>query len=105
MLSGGGADCRGTGPFEHPRTSFLLGGVCAGRGAALKRAMKHGRWLNRAEIELRVLSRQGLDRRLDDAETLRNETQAWQQRNVASKTIDGQFTTADAQVKRKRLYP
>ena len=82
-------------------------------GAALKRAMRvslhaEARPLahNMAEIELRVLSRQGLARRLGDAETLRNETRAWQQqRNVASKTIDGQFTTADARIKLKRLYP
>ncbi len=67
---------------------------------------KHGSWLNRAEIEFSVLSRQCLDRRIGDAETLRNETQAWQQkRNAASKTIDWQFTTADARIKLKRLYP
>jgi DDE superfamily endonuclease len=67
---------------------------------------KHGSWLNRAEIEFSVLSRQCFDRRIGDAETLRNETRAWQQkRNVASKTIDWQFTTADARIKLKRLYP
>jgi hypothetical protein len=67
---------------------------------------KHGSWLNIAEIELSVLSRQCLDRRIQDAETLRNETRAWQQaRNAASKTVDWQFTTADARIKLKRLYP
>jgi DDE superfamily endonuclease len=67
---------------------------------------KHGSWLNMAEIEFSVLSRQCFDRRIGDAETLRNETRAWQQkRNVASKTIDWQFTTADARIKLKRLYP
>jgi hypothetical protein len=67
---------------------------------------KHGSWLNMAEIEFSVLSRQCLDRRIDNAETLRNETQAWQQkRNAASKTIDWQFTTAQARTKLKRLYP
>jgi hypothetical protein len=67
---------------------------------------KHGSWLNMAEIEFSVLSRQCLDRRIGNAETLRNEIQAWtQQRNRASKSIDWQFTTADARIKLKRLYP
>jgi hypothetical protein len=67
---------------------------------------KHGSWLNRAEIECSVLSRQCLDRRIGDMETLRNEIQAWkQQRNRASKSVDWQFTTADARIKLKRLYP
>jgi len=67
---------------------------------------KHGSWLNMAEIECSVLSRQCLDRRIADAETLRNETRAWQQkRNAATKTIDWQFTTAKARIKLKRLYP
>jgi DDE superfamily endonuclease len=67
---------------------------------------QHGSWLNRAEIELRVLSRQCRNRRLGDAETLRNETRAWtQQRNTATKNIDWQFTMADARIKLKRLYP
>jgi DDE superfamily endonuclease len=67
---------------------------------------KHGSWLNMAEIEFSVLSRQCLDRRIDNAETLRNETRAWQQkRNAVSKTIEWQFTTAEARIKLKRLYP
>jgi DDE superfamily endonuclease len=67
---------------------------------------KHGSWLNRAEIELSVLSRQCLDRRIGEAGLLRREIEAWQQkRNAASKTIDWQFTTADARIKLKRLYP
>jgi hypothetical protein len=67
---------------------------------------KHGSWLNRAEIELSVLSRQCLDRRIGEAEFLRREIKAWQQRrNAASKTIDWQFTTAEARIKLKRLYP
>jgi transposase len=67
---------------------------------------KHGSWLNMAEIEFSVLSRQCLDRRIGDAEILRREIQAWtQQRNAASKRIDWQFTTADARTKLKRLYP
>jgi DDE superfamily endonuclease len=67
---------------------------------------KHGSWLNIAEIEFSVLSRPCLDRRIGDAETLRNETRAWPQaRNAASKTVDGQFTTPEARTKLKRLYP
>jgi DDE superfamily endonuclease len=67
---------------------------------------KHGSWLNIAEIEFSVLSRQCLDRRIGEAEVLRSEIGAWQQkRNEASKTIAWQFTTADARIKLKRLYP
>ena len=67
---------------------------------------KHGSWLNRAEIEFSVLSRQCLHRRIGEAEVLRSEVRAWQQkRNAASKTIDWQFTAADARIKLKRLYP
>ena len=67
---------------------------------------KHGSWLNMAEIELSVLSRQCLDRRIPDQDTLRHETAAWvDRRNTAQATIDWQFTTADARVKLKKLYP
>jgi hypothetical protein len=67
---------------------------------------KHGSWLNMAEIEFSVLSRQCLDRRIGDAETLQREIQAWkQQRNRARRSVDWQFTTTDARTKLKRLYP
>lgn len=67
---------------------------------------KHGSWLNVAEIELSVLTRQCLDRRIPDMDILRQETQAWyQQRNDAQKGVDWQFTTADARIRLKRLYP
>jgi hypothetical protein len=67
---------------------------------------KHGSWLNMAEIELSVLSRQCLHRRIGEVGLLRREIEAWQQkRNEASKTIDWQFTTAEARIKLKRLYP
>ena len=67
---------------------------------------KHGSWLNMAEIELSVLSRQCLDRRIGEIGVLRSEIGAWQQkRNEVSKTIDWQFTADDARVKLKRLYP
>ena len=67
---------------------------------------KHGSWLNMAEIELGVLGRQCLDRRLADKATLEREVAAWQQeRNSAQATVDWRFTTADARIKLKRLYP
>ncbi|HYT89701.1 MAG TPA: transposase [Gemmataceae bacterium] len=67
---------------------------------------KHGSWLNVAEMELSVLARQCLDRRIPDEETLRREVSAWEQkRNAAVVKVDWQFTTADARVKLKRLYP
>lgn len=67
---------------------------------------KHGSWLNMAEIELSVLSRQSLDRRISDQEALKRETSAWaDQRNTAQATVQWQFTTADARIKLKKLYP
>lgn len=67
---------------------------------------KHGSWLNMAEIELSVLCRQCLDRRIDARETMSNEIAAWEtQRNAAQSRIDWQFTTTDARIKLKRLYP
>ncbi len=65
-----------------------------------------GSWLNMAEIELGVLGRQCLDRRIPDRETLRAETGAWQRwRNRDAIRVDWRFTTADARVKLKSLYP
>jgi hypothetical protein len=67
---------------------------------------KHGSWLNMAEIELNVLTRQCLSRRIADATTLAEEVRAWEdRRNQAQTGVDWQFTTADARVKLKRLYP
>lgn len=67
---------------------------------------KHGSWLNIAEIELSALTQQCLDRRIPDIETLRQETQTWAaERNTQQKGVDWQFTTAEARVKLKRLYP
>lgn len=67
---------------------------------------KHGSWLNIAEIEINVLSRQCLDRRIDTLEEMRAETRAWEkQRDHAQSRIDWQFTTDDARIKLKRLYP
>ena len=67
---------------------------------------KHGSWLNMAEIELGVLSRQCLYRRIPDKPTLEREVKAWEtERNQSTMGVDWQFTTADARVKLKRLYP
>jgi hypothetical protein len=67
---------------------------------------KHGSWLNIAEIELSVLSRQCLDRRVPDFATLAAEVAAWEQRrNAAGGAVDWRFTTDDARIKLKRLYP
>jgi hypothetical protein len=67
---------------------------------------KHGSWLNMAEIELSVLARQCLDQRIPDQETLAEEVSAWEvERNAAESSIDWRFTTADARIKLKHLYP
>ena len=67
---------------------------------------KPGSWLNMAEIELGVLTRQCSDRRIPSQEILREETQAWQsQRNRDTMRVDWRFTTEDARIKLKSLYP
>jgi DDE superfamily endonuclease len=67
---------------------------------------KHGSWLNVAEIELSVLSRQCLDRRIETAETLRREVTAWEEpRNDRATEVQWRFTTADARIKLRHLYP
>lgn len=67
---------------------------------------KHGSWLNMAEIELSVLKSQCLDRRISQIDTMRTEVAAWENdRNNATNKIDWQFTTPDARIKLKRLYP
>jgi hypothetical protein len=67
---------------------------------------RNGSWLNVAEIELSVLTRQCLDRRIGSAEELASETAAWQtERNRIAAKVRWQFTTADARVRLHRLYP
>lgn len=67
---------------------------------------KHGSWLNMAECEFSVLSRQCLDRRIPDMKTLTKEITAWQAtRNTNTKPADWRFTMDDARIKLKRLYP
>lgn len=66
---------------------------------------KHGSWLNMAEIELSVLSRQCLDRRIPDIDTLRREVAEWEaERNRQRVTINWRFTTTDARTRLSRLY-
>jgi hypothetical protein len=67
---------------------------------------KHGSWLNMAEIELSALQRQCLERRLGDRVTMEREVAAWvAARNAGAASIDWRFTTDDARIKLKRLYP
>jgi len=67
---------------------------------------KHGSWLNMAEIELSILSRQCLDRRIPDQATLKRETAAWQEkRNAIARPMEWRFNNEDARVKLKKLYP
>ena len=67
---------------------------------------KHGSWLDMAEIEIGVLSRQCLNRRIPDQDTLRTEINAWQkQRNKNAVCVNWRFTTEDARIKLKSLYP
>lgn len=67
---------------------------------------KHGSWLNIAEIELSRLTRQCLDRRIDDLDLLNAELAAWQQAtNDDQRQVDWQFTASDARIKLRHLYP
>jgi DDE superfamily endonuclease len=67
---------------------------------------KHGSWLNIAEIELSVLGRQCLDRRMPDSETLATAVAAWvERRNAERVRVNWRFTTDDARIKLKQLYP
>ena len=67
---------------------------------------KHGSWLNMAEIEIGVMARQCLDRRIPDRSVLQREATAWQaQRNQDGIRVDWRFTTVDARIRLKSLYP
>jgi DDE superfamily endonuclease len=67
---------------------------------------KHGSWLNMAEIELSVLTRQCLDQRIEDKQTLIREVAAWEaRRNAAGVKANWRFTTTDARIKLRKLYP
>ena len=67
---------------------------------------KHGSWLNQAEIELSVLARQCLSRRIAHQDTLKRQIEGWEERrNAARPQIKWQFTTQDARIKLRSLYP
>lgn len=67
---------------------------------------KHGSWLNIAEIELSVMERQCLGRRIEEIGRLRSELSAWStSRNSSARCVNWQFTTADARIRLKHLYP
>ena len=67
---------------------------------------KHGSWLDMAEIEIGVLSRQCLNRRIPDQKTLRSEIEKWEtKRNQENVRVNWRFTTEDARIKLKSLYP
>jgi hypothetical protein len=67
---------------------------------------KHGSWLNMAEIELSVLTKQCLSRHIPDKKALISEVKSWEKRrNGEQRTVDWRFTTEDARIKLKRLYP
>lgn len=86
--------------FEAPEARRILGRL------DFHYTPKHGSWLNMAEIELSVLSRQCLDRRIPDLASLKTEVAAWEtRRNDTANKIDWQFTTQDARIKLKHLYP
>ena len=102
---------------ESPvRTPALAGGIyetfapCEARRLAERLEIhytpKHGSWLNMAEIEFSVLKSQCLDRRIAELSTMQTEVATWEKnRNNMSKMLDWQFTTDDARIRLKRLYP
>ena len=100
------------GQREHPPPRRTLRGLSAGRSKALWDRFefvytpKHGSWLNVAEVELSVMTRQCLNRRIASLEVLRDEVAAWQaSRDRIQSKVNWQFTTDDARVQLKRLYP
>ena len=84
-----------------PQTAFGLA-----QRLEIRHTPKHGSWLNIAEIELSALTRQCLDRRIEDLTVLNAELAAWQQQtNSDQRQVDWHFTTDDARVKLRHLYP
>ena len=76
------------------------------RRLELHHTPKHGSWLNIAEVELSALTKQCLKRRIPDKQVLRRQTHAWaRERNARQTGVDWQFTTDDARIRLKRLYP
>ena len=102
----------GDGQPQHPRHRLALRGLRPGEAFALAQRLeihhtpKHGSWLNIAEIELSALTRQCLDRRIGDLDALNTELAAWQHAtNADQRQVDWQFTTDDARIKLRHLYP
>ena len=94
----------------HPSSPYQTFEPAEGRRIAERLEVhytpKHGNWLNMAEKELAVLARQCLDRRIADQETMAKETWAWEsQRNLDGVRAGWRFTTEDARIKLKALYP
>lgn len=86
--------------FEPHRARQII------RKLEIVRTPKHGSWLNIAENELSVLIKHGLKSRIPTKEQLEREVKAWYlRRNKEQRTVDWQFTTRDARIKLKRLYP
>jgi hypothetical protein len=86
--------------FE-PATAFALA-----QRLQIHHTPKHGSWLNIAEIELSALTRQCLDRRIDDLEVLNAELAAWQDAtNADQRQVNWHFTTSDARTRLRHLYP
>lgn len=84
-----------------PQTAFALA-----QRLEIHHTPRHGSWLNIAEIELSALTRQCLDRRIEDLTVLNAELAAWQQQtNTSQRQVDWHFTTGDARVKLRHLYP
>ena len=84
-----------------PATAFALA-----QRLEIHHTPRHGSWLNIAEIELSALTRQCLDRRITDLDTLNTELAAWQHAtNTDQRQVQWQFTTADARIKLRHLYP
>jgi hypothetical protein len=85
----------------EPATAFALA-----QRLEIHHTPQHGSWLNIAEIELSDLTRQCLDRRIADLDTLNTELAAWQHAtNTDQRQVQWQFTTADARIKLRHLYP
>ncbi|CAM5450134.1 hypothetical protein SANTM175S_04977 [Streptomyces antimycoticus] len=88
-------------PAFEPEEAFALA-----QRLEIHHTPKHGSWLNIAEIELSALTRQCLDRRIGDLAILNTELSAWQNAtNTDQRQVDWQFTTHDARIKLRHLYP
>ena len=106
------ADDLGDGQPQHPQLASLYEAFEPEKASTLAQRLeihhtpKHGSWLNIAEIELSALTRQCLDRRINDLDVLNTELAAWQHAtNTAQHQVDWHFTTSDARTRLRHLYP